>query len=499
MGTLRRIAPAPFPSSLPLSKRSRGAAPAARGATARDRSSTGRRVDGANQKVSSVPSCSKYTKAVRNGVVVEMEVIPAAAGGETLPVATPSLKPAARGATARPAASAHGASAAQKLSAPPGSKCIKAIAASRGLVAREKPARRAGADEQFPVPGPKRAKVTRGAGSETASVEPALGTLRKRMAAELDFLHDLLRKAELLCSGKNGRCMAVADAKQRSEAPVEASIETAPAKRRKMSDLPKIAEFESTPEDKKGFVDIGGGASPVATPVVEKAGETSNNVGESRESPKEKNELVGICDGISPVVPEGKPCESGSSPSSSSDSRSSSSSDSDSDSDSDSGSSSSSSDSDSDSDSESDPDEPVVDIPVPLPPAVLPKENGATAQPSLEPAPEAVQSTEPESVSGGGVVGGTVPPALLPQAPQPPAQSAEPKKEVQGAPRAEPKAVSITGVLYKAKTRRQLLEMERAVLPDESIDERDLQRLCIAEYGHDGVMTQLGLFLKVDA
>ncbi|CAL4968338.1 unnamed protein product [Urochloa decumbens] len=466
MGTLRRIAPAPFPSALPLSKRPRGAAPAARGATARDRSSTGRRVDGANQKVSSVPSCSKYTKAVRNGVVVEMEVIPAAGNGETLPGATlSSLKPTARGATAR-AASAHRASAAQKLPAPPGSKCIKAIANCGAMAGEKKPARRAGADEQFPVPDPKRVKVTRRDGAETTSaVDPALGTLRKRMAAELDFLHDLLRKAELLSSGKNGRCMAVADAKQRSEAPVEASIETAPAKRRKMSDLPKIAEFESTPEDKKGFVGIGGGASPVATPVVEKAGETSNNVGESREPPEEKNEFVDICDGVSPVVPEDKPCESRSSPSSSSDSGSSSSSDSDSDSDSGSSSSSSDSDSDSDSDSESDPDEPVVDIPVPLPPAVLPEENGATAQPPPEPAPEAAQSTELESVPGGGV-GHMAPPALLPsRRASEVAQIAGPNKKVQDAPRATPEAVSITGVLYKAKTRRQLLEMRGRCYP----------------------------------
>ncbi|CAO2046510.1 unnamed protein product [Urochloa humidicola] len=65
--------------------------------------------------------------------------------------------------------------------------------------------------------------------------------------------------------------------------------------------------------------------------------------------------------------------------------------------------------------------------------------------------------------------------------------------------RSAPKAVSVTGALYKAKTRRQLLEMESAVVPDESIHERDLRRLCITEYGRPGIMRQLGLFLKTDA
>ncbi|CAN6238570.1 unnamed protein product [Urochloa humidicola] len=79
------------------------------------------------------------------------------------------------------------------------------------------------------------------------------------------------------------------------------------------------------------------------------------------------------------------------------------------------------------------------------------------------------------------------------------AQSAEPKKKVQDAPRAAPKEVSISGAIYKAKTQRQLLEMERAVVPDESIQERDLRRLRIAEYGRPGIMRQLGLCLKADA
>jgi hypothetical protein len=82
------------------------------------------------------------------------------------------------------------------------------------------------------------------------------------------------------------------------------------------------------------------------------------------------------------------------------------------------------------------------------------------------------------------------------------AQSAEPRKKVQDAQRAAaPKAaVCLADVLFRAKVRRELLKMERAVLPDESINQRDLQRLSIAEYGRPSVMRQLGLFLiKADA
>ncbi|CAN6238593.1 unnamed protein product [Urochloa humidicola] len=82
---------------------------------------------------------------------------------------------------------------------------------------------------------------------------------------------------------------------------------------------------------------------------------------------------------------------------------------------------------------------------------------------------------------------------------EPPKKSAEPKKKVQDAPSAAPKEVSISGALYKAKTHRQLQEMERTVVPDESIQERELRRLHIAEYGRPGIMRQLGLCLKADA
>ncbi|RCV07184.1 hypothetical protein SETIT_1G224200v2 [Setaria italica] len=370
MGALRRAAPAPV--ARPFSKRSRAAAPAACGAMARQSSSTTRGVGG-DPKLSA--PCPKYTKVVRNGVVVEMEVIPVGGDGE-VPNARPFVKPPR----------------------------VVETATCGTMVREKKSARRAGADEQFSLPSPKRTKVTRD-GVKTISVEPALGTLRKRMAAELDALHALLRKAELLSSGNNGRSMAAAE--PRSEAPAEASIKTPPAQRT------KIVEFESA---------------------------------------EDKNEFVDICGGVSPAVPVEKAGESGNSPTSSSDSGSSSSSDSDSDSDS---GSSSSSDSDSDSESDSDPNE-TVDIPVPLPQAVLPQENGTSVQPAPEPASEVVQRTEPEKHSK-------------------------------------------TDLIAKAKIRRQLLEMGRAVLPDESIHARDLRRLCIAEYGRPGIMQRLGLFLKADA
>jgi hypothetical protein len=63
----------------------------------------------------------------------------------------------------------------------------------------------------------------------------------------------------------------------------------------------------------------------------------------------------------------------------------------------------------------------------------------------------------------------------------------------------EPEKLPTAALIAKAKVRRNLLEMERAVLPDESIHPRDLNDLYIAEYGRPGIMRQLGLFLKADA
>ncbi|PVH66754.1 hypothetical protein PAHAL_1G337900 [Panicum hallii] len=174
MGALRRATP--VPRARPSSKRPRGAAPADCGAMARESST--RRV-GADQKPSAPsPRC---TKVVRNGIVAEMEVTTVAGG-----VASPNGRPFVKW-----------------------PQVVEPAAATCCTMAREKKsARRAGADEEFSAPSPKRATVTRNA--VKTSVDPALGTLRERMAAELDALHALLRKAELLSSGKNDRSMDTA-------------------------------------------------------------------------------------------------------------------------------------------------------------------------------------------------------------------------------------------------------------------------------------------------
>ncbi|CAL4968375.1 unnamed protein product [Urochloa decumbens] len=387
------------------------------------------------------------------------------------------------------------------------------------------------------VPTHKRTRSSADTGVEvlTAGGDPALDRVHKRMASELEALRELLKKAELICRGPA----------RKPEPQMVSGGKAPPAKRRRVSPLPeqnqkqgkmpqrmalderkqlagRLASLETVPDQIAEFLQkrLGGDAdeieidfqsaedtvmfelqarldklaaeerpgadAEVAMEVDSKVQAGSNLVADESRSdaaPEEQDEAdVDIC-GVSDSDSD--------SSSSSSDSDGSSSS-------SDSSGSTSSSDSDSESDSDDEVDGPAL-------PAVLSEENATSSQPSSEPAVEAAQSTEPEIVSGaGGGVGCTAPPALLPEAPQPlsrrateVAQSDEPKK-IQDAPLAAPKAVSITGVLYKAKTRRQLLEMEKAVVPDESIDERDLQRLCIAEYGHDGIMTQLGLFLKAD-
>ena len=402
MGTLRRAAP--VPSARPPCKRPRAAAPAGCGAVARE-SSARRAVAG--QKLSAPGA--KHTKVVRHSVVAEMEVT-AVGGGVVPPNGRPFVK--------RP-------------------QVVEPAATNCCTMAREKKsARRAGAGEEFSEPSLKRAKVTRNAVKK--SVDPALGTLRlrKRMAAELDALHALVTKAELLSSGKNGRSMAAAE--PRSEAPEEASIKTPPAKRAKVHAIAKVAKLE-TPDDDNELIDICGGVSPVAilkaSPLVSLDMGVQTGNSEIMDPPEDDDEFIDICGGVSPiailkaspVVSVEKAGETGSS---------------------------SSSDSDSDSDSESDRDE-TVDHPVPQ--AVLPvEENVKAVLPVPEPATEVVQSTEPEK---------------LPTA----------------------------ALIAKAKVRQKLLEMERAALPDEIIHPGDLQDLCIAEYGRPSIMRQLGLFLKADA
>jgi hypothetical protein len=195
--------------------------------------------------------CPKYTKVVRNGIVVEMEVIHVVVCGE-VPNARPIVKPLPR---------------------------IVETATCGKMVRETKSARRADAEKQFSLPSPKRTKVIRDAVKTTS--------LGKRMAEELDALHALLRKAEhLSTSGKIGRVTAAAKPLS-AEAPAEASTKTPPAKRTKVCTPAKIVEFESA-EDKNEFVDICGGVSP-AVPV-EKAGESGNSPCHCRSSSSSDSE-----------------------------------------------------------------------------------------------------------------------------------------------------------------------------------------------------------------
>ncbi|RCV07186.1 hypothetical protein SETIT_1G224400v2 [Setaria italica] len=402
----------------------------------------------------------------------------------------------------------------------------------RGVLARDPSVCLAAVEVfSFSVPTRKRTKRTRNhveAEAEVLTVggekpvDPALDRLHKRMALELEALRELLRKAELIprrpaCKGSAAPAGGKSKRLLAPEPRMEAGGKTPSLKKRKVSPLleqkhdqkqrkaprmspdereqlaGRLASLAAVPDQIVEFLQqqFGSDADPqgeieidihsVEESVLFELKARLDKLAEERLAadivvPEQGDEDVDICAG----------------------------------SDSDSDSSSSSSDSDesssgSGSGSESDSDEGVDG---PAPPAVLPGENGAPVQPPREPAPEAAQSTNPMSVSGDGG-GCTAPPALLPETAQPPphrasevAQSAEPKKKVQDVQRAAaPKAaVCLPSVLFRAKVRRELLKMERAVPPDESINQRDLRRLCIAEYGRPSVMRQLGLFLiKADA
>ncbi|CAN6252229.1 unnamed protein product [Urochloa humidicola] len=370
------------------------------------------------------------------------------------------------------------------------------------------------------VPTQKRARSSAEAGGD-----PALDRLHKRMALELEALRELVKKAEL-----------ISQAPARKGGAPPAAGETPSAKKRKVSPLPeqnqkqskapprmsaderkqlagRMALLVTVPDDIMEFLQkqLGGGADEIEIDFhsVEDSGvlfelqarldklAAEERRGSDVVAPKEEQVAIMEIDSKaqmesnlaaneirSDAVPEQDEEDidiCGASDSDSDSSSSSSSSDFDGSS---SSSDSSGSSSSSDSSSESDSDEVVNG---PAPPVVLPGQNAASSQPPPEPA-------------------ATLPPeGPHPQPPSPQAsevaQSADagPKNKIQDTPRAAPKVVSITGALYKAKTRRQLLEMEKAVVPDESIHERDLRHLCIAEYGGPGIMRQLGLYLKADA
>ncbi|KAJ1279869.1 hypothetical protein BS78_04G188800 [Paspalum vaginatum] len=340
----------------------------------------------------------------------------------------------------------------------PRPRVVQAATASR-----EKPARR---DDKFAVASSKQVQVDLATSGRTGkSVHPALRMLRKRMSEELDALRALLGKAELLSRSKNGTLLP---AEQRKEA---ASSRSPAAKRMKVSPSGKVGK-ECDPgvvlaREEIGLVDI----SPVVV-CVKKTEEPGNRKRRNPPEDEDEDELVDICGGVSPIafqetvlLPVEDDGETGSSPSSSSSSSSS---------ESESSPSSSESDSDSDSDKVENVDSP------PAPPVFVPEEKSTAAQPLPELlASVPMQNTELEEIEQ--------------------LQSDAPKK-VQDVQRVAPapKAVSMPGLIYRAKLRLALLEMERAALPDESIHARELQCLGIVEHGRPSVMRKLGLFLKAN-
>lgn len=355
-----------------------------------------------------------------------------------------------------------------------------------------------------------RNSVVTAAGMEVLTVGGEMSSqelLQKRLASELDALRGLLKKAELISqrgackggtptAGKKDRFLAC----NRRPKPIEEDFNAPSVKRRKISTLveqkqKQVRTPRMSPEERnqlagrlsslsgelpghiveflqKHFGDADShGEIEINIDSVEdsvlfelktlldKLAEESKDdkLAEEKESKGEvvleqqEEEYIDIC-GLSPII------ETGNVPRSSS---------------------SGDSNSDSDSSSESDSDQMM----------------GLSAQQPSEPASGTAQSTvQAESVSGESTGG----PAPLTVAASEVAQSAEAKK-VQAVQRAAPKAVYMPGLIYRANLRRQLLEMERAALPDESIHPRDLQRLGIAEYGCPSVMRQIGLVLKADA
>jgi len=330
--------------------------------------------------------------------------------------------------------------------------------------------------EVFAVPRGERTKRARnnvedGAEASTVGgempVDPALDLLHKRMASELEALRELVKKAELISRGPAckggaapaGRRKRILAAEPRPQPRVEAGGKMQSVKRRKMSpplhqnqkqrqiEVPRmspdereqlagrLASLAAVPGHIVEFLQqqFGGGADPEGEIEIDvlkvedsvlfelktrldKFAEESL-IADAGFLPKEehgsammdldpKTTQMGsnlaevIRSDAIPGQDEGDVDICGVSGS-------------------DSGSSSSSSDSSDgsssgcdDSDSESDSDEVVSGR---APPAVLlPEENGTSAQPPPDPAPEASQSTDPESVPDDGA-GSTAPPALLPE------------------------------------------------------------------------------------
>jgi hypothetical protein len=366
-------------------------------------------------------------------------------------------------------------------------------------------ARRAGLEDS-PDPRPKRVKVTDDDANMMTKIFAAVkisvnarqGRLKKRMAAELGALRELVKKAELLSRGKSARFLPN---EPQPEGAVVARDKAPPAKRRKSSPLmeqtdarqmsPKEGEIVVVPEeDEDCMIDIRGGVSPIPLVSLKKADEESKI---SITPAEEQDEYVDICGGT-PLVPLEVASEAFSPISRSSDSGSSSSSDSDS------------------GDSSSDDDEESVDSPAPA--SAPPKEN-SPAQPaetvtsSWHQRQSSVGSRRPTPVSS------PPPPPALPKnidspgQPPAPASSVVVKNTDQ-----ETKGLPISVLLARAKEAREILEqkgpgwerekarravrdMEKAVVLDERIHLWDLKEVGIKQFAY--VLEELfGISLRSD-
>ncbi|KAJ1279867.1 hypothetical protein BS78_04G188600 [Paspalum vaginatum] len=478
-------------------------------------------------KPSSRAQVSVMKKVEVNGVTVEMEVIPVAVGGG---------KALVRGMKRLGDAMVRDSSvclAGVKEFAVPTQKCTK-------ITSRK----------------PNNMEIAAGVGILTTSSDtppdPARDLLKKRLAAELDALRGLVKKAEHMSrahAASKGGASTAGKTEQLLISSLRSELKTPSMKKRKISPVVERMQIPATCV-----------VSVIKTEVTESC--------KSRISPNDEDEdqFVDICGGVSPIkVQETSPLRfsvedgeiTGNTPRSSS-----SSSESD----------SSSSDSDSDSDAESvdspappavPPEEKSAAPPEPLASAVavhkaklqqalldmetaaLPDESvhardlqslgiaeygrpsvmrqlglflndDATTAGKTEQPVASKRRSEPRVVEADGKpplvkkrkISAPVEPtqkirSLAGHGQPPPCparkavQSAELKNVVQDVqPPAAPKAVYMPGLIYRAKLRLALLEMERRVLPDESIHAQDLQSLGIAEYGRPSVMRQLGLFLN---
>ncbi|KAL6899293.1 hypothetical protein ACP4OV_005951 [Aristida adscensionis] len=229
-----------------LMKRRRGVEPAACGEMAA-KSLSARRVAPEEPSVAE----PRYIKAIRNGVVVEMEVI--VVGGEK------ATKPAVRRVGSEEAS--------VTVPRPKLSKVRRNVV--DGM--------------ESSVPGPKPSKACRNGGVDETKAPTVRGEtvvdsspepLRKRLAAELDALHTLLKKAELLSRSKNTRFLVP---EPTPPAPMVAGSDAPPAKKMKRtvvaprtSPASEVVQAAAEPEKPQGGKRIAPTARPV-TDLIAKA------------------------------------------------------------------------------------------------------------------------------------------------------------------------------------------------------------------------------------